>query len=60
MESDFYSCSLADIYDFASGLSKARSEFGAGHPFLGFKDVFYNSAVPKELKELVRSTERER
>ena len=52
MESDFHSCSLADIYDFASGLSKARSEFGSGHPFLGFKDVFYNSAVPKELKEL--------
>ena len=60
MESDFQSCSLADIYDFASGLSKARSEFGEGHPFLGFKDVFYNSAVPKELKELVRSTEQER
>mgnify|MGYP003951956609 CR=1 FL=1 len=60
MESEFQSCSLADIYDFASGLSKARSEFGAGHPFLGFKDVFYNSAVPKELKELVRSTDRER
>ena len=60
MESEFQSCSLADVYDFASGLSKSRSEFGAGHPFLGFKDVFYNSAVPKDLKELVRSTDRER
>ena len=51
MKTDFRSCSLGDIYDFASGLSKARSEFGAGHPFWGFKDVFYNSAVPKELDE---------
>lgn len=54
------SCSLGQLYDFSSGLSKPRSAFGFGYPFLAFKDIFYNSAVPTELKELVNSTERER
>ena len=48
---------LGDLYNFSSGLSKARSEFGSGHPFLSFKDVYYNSAIPSELKELVQSTQ---
>jgi len=52
--------SLAEVYDFSSGLSKPRSEFGFGYPFLSFKDVFYNSAVPKQITELVQSTEQER
>jgi type I restriction enzyme S subunit len=60
MASDWQTLSLAEIYDFSSGLSKPRSEFGSGHPFLSFKDVFYNSAVPKQLTELVQSTEQER
>ena len=50
---------LGDVYEYCSGLSKPRSEFGSGHPFLGFKDVFYNSAVPKVLNELVKSTQQE-
>lgn len=54
------SFSLGQLYDFSSGLSKPRSAFGFGYPFLAFKDIFYNSAVPTELKELVNSTERER
>ncbi|GAB3369638.1 restriction endonuclease subunit S [Lysobacter rhizosphaerae] len=52
--------SLADLYEFSSGLSKPRSAFGTGYPFLSFKDVFYNSAVPTRLTELVNSTEQER
>ncbi|MBO9879469.1 restriction endonuclease subunit S [Xanthomonas sp. D-99] len=52
--------SLAGVYEFSSGLSKPRSEFGSGFPFLSFKDVFYNSAVPTELSELVNSTAQER
>ena len=52
--------SLADVYEFRSGLSKPRSAFGSGAPFLSFKDVFYNSAVPDFLKELVESSEKER
>lgn len=60
MANEWQTLSLAEIYDFSSGLSKPRSEFGSGHPFLSFKDVFYNSAVPKELTELVQSTEQER
>lgn len=51
---------LGELYEFSSGLSKPRSAFGSGYPFLGFKDVFYNSAVPDQLAELVNSTEQER
>ena len=51
---------LDQIYEFASGLSKPRSEFGSGYPFLAFKDVFYNFFIPNELNELVNSTEKER
>jgi type I restriction enzyme, S subunit len=51
---------LNQIYEFASGLSKPRSEFGSGFPFLSFKDVFDNVFVPRELTELVNSTEHER
>jgi type I restriction enzyme S subunit len=57
--SDWQTLSLAEVYDFSSGLSKPQSEFGSGHPFLSFKDVFYNSAVPKQLTEMVQSTEQE-
>ena len=58
---DAYQSSLVDDdQSFSiSESSKSRSEFGSGHPFLGFKDVFYNSAIPTELKELVQSTEKE-
>jgi type I restriction enzyme S subunit len=59
MSSDWKMLLLGDVYEYCSGLSKPRSEFGSGHPFLGFKDVFYNSAVPKVLNELVRSTQQE-
>lgn len=52
--------SLGQIFDFSSGLSKARSEFGSGYPFLSFKDVFYNFFVPEVLTERVKSSERER
>ncbi|QQR72935.1 MAG: restriction endonuclease subunit S [Holophagales bacterium] len=48
------------LYEFSSGLSKPRTEFGTGFPFLSFKDVFDNYFVPRELKERVRSTEQER
>jgi len=59
MSSEWKTLLLGDVYEYCSGLSKPRSEFGSGHPFLGFKDVFYNSAVPKVLNELVRSTQQE-
>lgn len=59
MASEWGHASLDEIYEFSSGLSKPRSEFGSGYPFLSFKDVFYNSAVPR-LTELVNSTEQER
>lgn len=51
---------LDQLYEFASGLSKPRSEFGEGFPFLSFKDVFHNTFVPQDLRELVKSSENER
>jgi type I restriction enzyme S subunit len=50
---------LGELYDFSSGLSKPRSEFGFGHGFLSFKDVFYNYFAPPRLEQLVNSTEKE-
>ncbi len=51
---------LDEVYEFASGLSKPRSAFGSGYPFLSFKDVFYRFFVPNDLSELVNSNEQER
>ena len=60
MSSEWQRVALDELYEFSSGLSKPRSAFGSGYPFLSFKDVFYNSAVPKQLTELVNSTSQER
>ena len=60
MPSEWKDRPLNDLYDFSSGLSKPRSEFGSGYPFLTFKDVFYNIFVPHQLGDLVNSTEAER
>lgn len=51
---------LDKLYEFSSGLSKPRSAFGTGYPFVSFKDIFYNIFIPDELVELVQSTEHER
>jgi type I restriction enzyme S subunit len=50
---------LGELYYFSSGLSKPREEFGFGHGFLSFKDVFYNYFAPEKLEQLVNSTEKE-
>ena len=60
MASEWEEVTLDAVYEFRSGLSKPRAEFGFGHDFLSFKDVFYNSFMPQELSELVNSTDRER
>jgi len=60
MVGEWKSLPVAELYDFSSGLSKPSSAFGSGYPFLAFKDIFYNSAVPPHLTELVNSTEEER
>jgi type I restriction enzyme S subunit len=60
MEDEWKLISLDQLYEFSSGLSKPRSEFGDGYPFLSFKDVFHNTFVPKTLTERVRSSESER
>ena len=60
MATDWESESLSKYYDFSSGLSKCRSEFGFGYGFLTFKDVLDNFFVPGTLTALVNSTGKER
>ena len=60
MMEDWKTYRLDELFEFSSGLSKPRSEFGSGYQFLSFKDVFYNYFVPDKLEELVNSTEKER
>ncbi|MEJ8818769.1 restriction endonuclease subunit S [Lacibacter sp. H407] len=50
---------LGELYDVSSGLSKPREEFGFGHPFVTFRDVFYNYFLPDQLSELANTTEKE-
>lgn len=58
--SEWDSYNLNEVYDFSSGLSKSRKEFGFGYPFVTFKDVFYNFFIPSELTDLANTSEKER
>jgi type I restriction enzyme S subunit len=51
---------LANYYTISSGLSKSADQFGSGFPFVSFKNVFWNFFLPKELTELVNTTEKDR
>jgi len=51
---------IETIYNISSGLSKPREEFGSGFPFVSFMDIFSNFSLPKNLSQLVNSSERER
>lgn len=50
---------IGDLYDVFSGLSKPREQFGFGHPFLTFKDVFNNYFLPERLESLANTNEKE-
>lgn len=54
---DYY---LNEVYEFASGLSKGRDQFGFGYGFLSYKNIFDNYFVPQNLNSLVNSSEKER
>ena len=60
MSADWTEYSILDVYNVTNGLNKNRSEFGFGHPFLTFKEVFYNYFVPDELVSLANTTSKER
>lgn len=40
MGSEWQTFKLAEVYDFCSGLSKPRSEFGSGFPFYRLRMFF--------------------
>jgi len=58
--SEWSTYQLDEVYNFASGLSKNRKEFGFGFPFLSFKEVFNSYFLPKTLANLANTTEQER
>jgi type I restriction enzyme S subunit len=58
--SEWKEYSLADLFEFTSGLSKPRGEFGFGYDFLSYKEIFNNYFVPDQLTSLVNSSEKER
>ena len=51
---------LLDYYEVTNGLSKNKSEFGFGYPFLTFKEVFNNYFLTENLVNLANSTVKER
>lgn len=55
----FKNYKIEELYNISSGLSKSRSEFGFGNPFVTFKDVFYNYFLPKELENLANTSDKE-
>jgi len=57
--SEWVEKNLDEVYDFKSGLSKSRDQFGFGNGFVSFKDVFYNFFLPDTLNELANTTEKE-
>jgi type I restriction enzyme, S subunit len=59
MQDSWEKIPLGELFEFGSGLSKPRADFGSGFGFLSFKDVFYNYFVPDKLEQLVNSTEKE-
>jgi len=50
---------LGDLYKVSSGLSKSADQFGFGHTFISFKDVFWNYFIPENPEGLVNSNEKE-
>lgn len=60
MKYNWNEITLDKLYEISSGLSKKREEFGFGHEFLTFKEIFHNPIVPNELNELANTTENER
>lgn len=50
---------LDQLYDFKSGLSKSRKEFGFGERFLTFKEVFHNYFLPEVLNNLANTNSTE-
>lgn len=50
---------LGELYEVYNGLSKAGKFFGEGYPFLTFSTVFNNYFIPKQITDLVQSTEKE-
>ena len=49
---------LGELYEVHNGLSKAGKFFGEGYPFLTFSTVFNNYFIPKQITDLVQSTEK--
>jgi type I restriction enzyme S subunit len=59
MPNNWKTYKFKELFDISSGLSKSRDQFGFGHPFATFKDVFYNWFLPQELGDLANTNVKE-
>lgn len=57
--SEWQEYKLGDLYDVSSGLSKPADQFGFGHTFISFKDVFNNYFIPEYPEGLVNSNDKD-
>lgn len=51
---------LGHLGGLQNGISKSADDFGFGHPFVSYGDVYRNMELPKEVTGLVNSTRSER
>lgn len=51
---------MGDLYTVSNGLSKGKTFFGQGYPFLTFSEVMNNFFVPETLQSLVQTEDKER
>lgn len=50
---------LQELYKISSGISTKPEQYGKGTPFLSFSTIFNNYFIPDELKEFMRTTDKE-
>lgn len=53
-------CRLKNIGTLQNGISKGGEFFGKGYPFVSYRDVYRNYALPESVSGLVEATEAER
>ena len=55
-----YSHKFSELYEMSSGISTKPEQAGHGYPFLSFSTIFNNIYLPKELNDLMDTSDSER
>lgn len=51
---------LNELYVMSSGISSSKNQAGSGYPFVSFRDIFNNTFLPKNLTELMNTSDTDR